>query len=54
MLVRVQDMWTVEEDDGYETRGGDNNPNPIIKSSCGGHIACCCCVPNILTKWICN
>lgn len=45
-------MWTVEEepvDDALKD-------TVEINANCGGGccVACCCSVPNIITKWICG
>lgn len=50
-------MWTVE-DESVDTEGRDT---VSLSANCGGCsgcssccVACCCDIPNIFTKFICN
>lgn len=57
MMESVVDlMWTVEGDEPPITILADD-----MSVNCGGGggkpgcaIACCCSVPSIITKWLCN
>ena len=44
-------IWSVEEDKDI-----DLNADHSIQANCGGcsNIACCCSVPSVITKWLCN
>lgn len=58
----VELLWTSEKDSrssgnhGATTNGSGGTYNP---GGCGGGcsgctIACCCSIPSIITKWVCN
>lgn len=42
-------IWSVEEP---EPTASDNAST--IQINCGGCVACCCSVPEIVTKWLCD
>lgn len=56
-------MWTSEKDVTSKTIAtssgkGKGKDHPGCGSGCGsnkgGCIACCCSIPSIITKWLCN
>lgn len=45
-------IWSVEEDESIDLKP-DGDHNITANCSCCA-VACCCSVPSVLTKWLCN
>lgn len=56
----VELLWTSEKDsrssgnNGATVNGSGTGGDNKGGCGCGCGIACCCSIPSIITKWVCN